>query len=210
LTISAFFLVSLAVRAAELISRAGEKERKRGVGESKLSFSKETRNCVGNKMKVTALGVPRRLFRGPSDVNGFANFVIKSNKKIETGCSQDRTEPVADTRRARNENIDNVRASMETSLAIDMKEKLVARRVGLFAFAFIRGRFFPRTYSVRLLYVFHFSFLLMSKRRRLHLYRDTWMIETLRSVAERCGAFSLLLENLYDRDFIGEASSSRR
>jgi hypothetical protein len=29
LTFSAFFLVSLAVRAAELISRAGEKERKR-------------------------------------------------------------------------------------------------------------------------------------------------------------------------------------
>lgn len=50
-----------------------------------MSFSKETRNCVGNKMKVTAPGVPRELFRRPSDVSGFANFVIKSNKKIETG-----------------------------------------------------------------------------------------------------------------------------
>lgn len=46
-----------------------------------MSFSKETTNCVGNKMKVTALGVPREFFWRPSDVSGFANFVIKSNKK---------------------------------------------------------------------------------------------------------------------------------
>lgn len=86
MTFSAFFLVSLAVRAAELISSRrkrkdkGGRERERR-GESKLSFSKETRNCVGNKMKVTVLGVPGELFRRPSDVSGFANFVIKSSKK---------------------------------------------------------------------------------------------------------------------------------
>jgi len=79
LTFSTFFLVSLAVRAAELISRW--RKRKDKEGESKLSFSKETTNCVGNKMKVTALGVPREFFWRPSDVSGFANFVIKSNKK---------------------------------------------------------------------------------------------------------------------------------
>jgi len=80
LTFSAFFLVSLAVRAAELIF-SWRKRKDKGEGESKLSFSKETRNCVGNKMKVTALGVLRELFRRPSDVSGFVNFVIKSNKK---------------------------------------------------------------------------------------------------------------------------------
>lgn len=61
-----------------------------------MSFSKETRNCVGNKMKVTAGRVPgreeRTLPQRPADVSSFANFVIKSNKKIETGRSDGKGE----------------------------------------------------------------------------------------------------------------------
>lgn len=55
-----------------------------------MSFSKETRNCVGNKMKVTALGVLRELFRRLSDVSGFANFVIKNNKKQKLHVEKDK------------------------------------------------------------------------------------------------------------------------
>lgn len=40
-------------------------------------------------MKVTALGVLRELFRRPSDVSGFANFVIKSNKKQKLHVKKD-------------------------------------------------------------------------------------------------------------------------
>jgi len=43
-------------------------------------------------MKVTALGVLGELFRRPSDVSGFANFVIKSNKKQKLHVEEDERE----------------------------------------------------------------------------------------------------------------------